>query len=98
MNSEITNDEPAEGIDPYQLMKIGCWKSADVFFNHYVASQPPSCVPIVIIPAAPSDIPPNSSDSSVLPAVPTPVKFIKDHLRSFEKSSIARARHKTEGN
>ena len=62
-----------QGIDPYQLMKIGCWKSADVFFNHYVASQPPSCVPIVIIPAAPSDIPPNSSDSSVLPAVPAPV-------------------------
>ena len=61
-----------QGIDPYQLMKIGRWKSADVFFNHYVASRPPASVTDrilgIIIPAADHKIPPNSSDSSVLPA------------------------------
>ena len=28
------------GVQPAQLMKIGRWKSADVFFNNYVAARP----------------------------------------------------------
>ena len=29
-----------QGVQPTQLMKIGRWKSANVFFNNYVAAQP----------------------------------------------------------
>lgn len=29
-----------EGVQPDQLMKIGRWKSSDVFYNNYVAARP----------------------------------------------------------
>jgi hypothetical protein len=77
------------GVDPYVLMKIGRWKSADVFFNHYVAARPQHSVTDkilgVVIPDEDDD---DDSDEYIIVATPNTTVDPPDSDRDAPNSTL----------